>query len=219
MSSTDTLELLSRFLDGDVDEPERVRAESLLQEDAEARRLYEGLARVRGRLADLPEVTAPAHLGALVQQRLAVEADEVTVWGRLDRQLRRWLLDPSFLPAFAVLLALAAMIYALSFGIARFERDSGPVILSAPEAVTAPEGRAPARSRALASREFVRRGELWVEAGLVPAAPDLPVLSGAELEEWLTGHRELAALEPLGVVIVEVEGAAIGLDFTAGEGD
>ncbi len=208
MSDTATLELLSRFLDGDVDEAERRRAEELLESDDEARRIYDGLTRVRGQLAALPETEAPPHLGALVRQRVASETLETTVWNRLERQIRRWLFDPSFLPAFAVLVALAAMIYVLAQGLARVEQAHEPLILSAPEGTEFPQDRT-----AIGAREFVREDDRWIEVGLTSADDPARVLAGEELEAWLADRPELEGLRELGQVVLTADDTVVRLDF------
>lgn len=207
--STATLELLSRFLDGELTPSERRRVERLLEDDADAQRLLEGLSRVRSGLSSLPELEVPPHLGAVVRRGVVAETEERTVWQRLDRQLKRWSIDPSFLPALAVIVAVGTMLYLLAQGTARIERDGGPLILSAP-----PGAELPIETTAAAGRELRREGELWIEIGADTTAP-ARVLRGTELDGWLAARPELAELRPLGVVVIEVDGEVVRLDFAA----
>ncbi|MCZ6508189.1 MAG: hypothetical protein O7A04_09130 [Acidobacteria bacterium] len=213
MTHEATVELLSRLLDGDVSAVERERIEERIETDAETREIYEGLRRVRSSLGQLADAAPPAYLGALVHRRVALEAEKVGLRSRLERRLH-WLLPPMLLPAFAVVLALAAMFYLLANGLARYERAHEPLILSAPPG----SARGPEVVE-IDSRVFVREGSRWLESDLTPAAvatarqrrvrPD-------EIAEWARSRPRLAALAELGVVVVELDGEIVELVFETG---
>ena len=131
MTHDATVELLSRYLDGDLGPAEHRKAENLMAEDPEALALYQGLQQVRGSLGQLPEVELPPHLGVLVRRRVALAAEESGLWQRVDARLRRLLVEPAMLPMFAVVLALGAMVYVLNWKFALPLLILGIVILAA----------------------------------------------------------------------------------------
>lgn len=212
MSHDTTVELLSRYLDGDLEAAEKRRAESLLQEDARAREIYEGLREVRASLSQMADGAPPAHLGVLVQRRVALEAEQTGLWQRVDARLRRFLVEPGLLPAFAVVLSLVAMVYVLASGVDRFERNREPIILRpSPSAVRAAPG-----PRELAGRTFDFQGDRWIERGVSgEAAATAPRARVApdEVEAWIAAHPELAAVPELGAVVLQLDGAVVEIVF------
>ena len=206
-----TVELLSRYLDGDLEPAERRRAEGLMAEDAEAREIYEGLRRVRGALGQLGEQAPPPHLGVLVQRRVALEAEDSSLWKRVDSRLRRFLVEPAMLPAFAVVIALAAMVYVLAHGLDRFERSREPVILRPDPAVL--EEPAPHQ---IDGRVFEYQGDRWVERGLdgeAAAVAPRVYIGTSEVEGWKLAHPELADVPSLGAVVLRLDGEVVELVF------
>ncbi|MDH3522687.1 MAG: zf-HC2 domain-containing protein [Acidobacteriota bacterium] len=204
MNHEATVELLSRFLDGEVTPGERQRVEEWLAESHEVREIYEGLGRVRGSLGRLAETAPPAHLGELVRRRVALEGEATGLWGRVEGRLRSWTAGPGLLTPFAVVLALAAMLYVLANGLARFERAREPVYVTAPD------------TRIVAGRQLSRHGGRWVEAGLDPARLDEAariVVAAADAAEWARQRPELAPLVELGTVVVELDGEVVVLVF------
>lgn len=214
MTHQATVELLSRFLDGDVNPDERRRVEALIDSDGEAREIYEGLSRVRGSLGQLQEAAPPTHLGLLVQRRIALEAESTGVWHQVDRRLRQWLLEPILLPAFAVVLALAAMFYVLANGLARSERHE-PLFLSAPPPLQAPE------AMRVDGREFVLTEAGWVDAAVSAEDGELArtlVVPAPEVDQWIVENPELVALVEMGTVVLERDGEIVRLVFETGDG-
>ncbi len=204
MNHEATVELLSRFLDGEVTPKERVRVEEWLENDRDVREIYEGLSRVRGSLRQLADAAPPAHLGALVQRRVALEAEASGLWSQVDRRLRSWPVGPAVLGPFAVILALAAMLYVFSNGLARFERAREPVFVPVPAA------------RVVAGRQLLRQEGRWVESGLDAArvaAARPRAVGAAELDDWARQRRELAPLAELGTVVLELDGEVVMLVF------
>lgn len=210
MTHEATVELLSRYLDGDLSATERERVDVLIESDDAVREIYEGLSRVRGSLAQLAEAAPPSHLGATVQHRVALEAEEAGLWSQVDRGLRR-VLAPATLPVFAVVLALAAMLYVLSHGLARFERPREPLFLPAPPGTVAP-----AEAVELAGRTLVLRRDRWVESGLeageIETAPRRE-LGAAERDAWIERWPELADAAELGTVVLRLDGEVVELVF------
>lgn len=214
MSHQATVELLSRYLDGQLAGAERTRVEELIAADGEARRIYEGLGQVRGSLQQLANAAPPFHLAALVERRVALAAEESGLWHRVGR-LRGWLFDSPVLPSLAVVLALGGMLYTLAYGLERLERGREPIILSAPPGVVEPE------LIAVARRTLRREESRWVESRLgsseVGSAPRFE-FSAAETSAWLARHPELVELRALGAVVLELDGEVVELVFAA-DGD
>jgi hypothetical protein len=209
-----TVELLSRYLDGDLAPPERRRVGSWIEEDAEVRELYEGLRRVRGSLAQLADAAPPSHLGATIQSRVALETEEAGVWTQVDRGLRR-VLAPATLPVFAVVLALAAMLYVLSHGLARFEQPREPLFLPAPPGTVAP-----VEAVEVGGRTLILRRDRWVESGLeadeIEGAARLEI-SAAARGDWVAARPQLAAAAELGTVLLRLDGEVVELVFQPDE--
>lgn len=214
MTHDATVELMSRYLDGDLTPAERRRAENLMTQDAEALEIYEGLRQVRGSLGRLADAVPPPHLGVLVQRRVALEAEESGLWRRVDSRLRRFLVEPTMLPAFAVVLALAAMVYVLASGLERFERAREPVFLRPPPAAV----QVPA-PRQIGGKTFEFQGDRWIEQGLsgeaAATAPRLLVSKG-ESDDWKRAHPELAVVPELGAVVLELDGDVVEIVFERG---
>lgn len=214
MTHNATVELLSRFLDDDVTPAERRRAESLIAVDPEARAIYQGLRGVRGALAELGDAEPPGHLGALIERRVALEAERSGLWARVDLGLRRFLVEPAMLPAFAVVLALAAMIYLLASGIDRFDRSQEPRILRPP-----PESLRLQAPRQIAGRTFRFEGDRWIEEGVsseAAAHAERQSVSPAEIENWVRARPELAGLPELGAAVLVLDGKVVEVVFERG---
>jgi anti-sigma factor RsiW len=205
-----TVELLSRYLDGDLSAAEHQRVDAWIEADEKVREIYDGLSRVRGSLARLADAAPPSHLDVTVQRRVALEIERTGLWSQVDRGLR-WALAPATLPVFAVILALAAMLYVLANGLARFERPREPLFLPAPPGtVAAPE------SLEVAGRVLTLRRDRWVESGLEPAeieAARRVEVGAAERPEWIGRRPELAPAAELGTVLLRLDGEVVELVF------
>jgi hypothetical protein len=115
------------------------------------------------------------------------------------------------LPAFAVLLALAAMIYLLVGGLYRFEKAHQPLVMRPPPGalqVPAP--------RHVGGRTFSFAGDRWVEAGVsseeAAQAPRLLVRPD-EVDAWTSARPELEGLSELGAVVLELDGEVVEVVF------
>ncbi|MGD9128282.1 MAG: hypothetical protein PVH19_12970 [Planctomycetia bacterium] len=106
-------EILSAYLDGQLTDEERVRAEQLLEEDAEARRLLEELREVSRTVSALPRHALPADFAERIETSLTVKPrEEQAGW---DHLRRRFLSGRS--------LAWVAVILVAAFGLNYFLPD------------------------------------------------------------------------------------------------
>lgn len=191
-----SVERLSTYLDERLVEAERRRLESHLEECSECHQRLQGMRRVMQRLETLDQQAPPPHLGLLLRRLAAQQATRPTLVDKLEKGARRFTVQATVAPVFAVVLALALIIYLLSWGIHRQEHGNIPVILetepmsaaeeapvaeemaarsevgarvgavSAPASENAPEKRDRQPERRRAGRTFVRHGETWIEEGL-----------------------------------------------------
>jgi anti-sigma factor RsiW len=154
MSAHPAVELLSGYLDAEVSPAELRRVEGHLSDCSECRRTVAGLRAVAEGVRRLEAVAPPATLAESVERRVRrVELAEPR-GARLEENLRRWMAQPVLAPAFAIILALGAIVYLFAFGVARDEsRGTRLVIASAPPeepavAETGPAGRVVAEGSA-----------------------------------------------------------------------
>lgn len=212
MSEQATVELLSRFLDDDLSPEERGRVETLLESSESSRRTLEDLRAVARQLAELEVHPPPPHLRQALRRLPALEAERSRLMASVHRQVARWIQASHLLPAFAVTLAMASIVYMLAEGVARRGEDRIQVILT-------PSEQAPPELLELAGRTFEQRADGWIEAGISEAeaaAPDEVVVEDAA-RAWLAGRAELAPLGELsGTVLLRVEGRIVAIHLRAG---
>lgn len=191
-----SVEMLSTYLDERLVEAERRRLESHLEECSECHQRLQGMRRVMQRLETLDKQAPPPHLGFQLRRLAARQATTSTLVEKLEKGARRFTVQATVAPVFAVVLALALIIYMLSWGIHRQEHGNVPVILetepmsavekapaaeemaarsevgvrvgavSAPESENALGKRDRQSERRGAGRNFLRHGETWIEEGL-----------------------------------------------------
>lgn len=191
-----SVELLSTYLDAGLAEGERRQLESHLEKCSKCNQRLQGMRRVMQRLETLDEQAPPPQLGFQLRRLAAQQASRSTLVDRLEKGARRFTVQATVAPVFAVVLALALIIYMLSWGIHRQEHGNVPVILE-PEPMAVTEGASVADEKAVrsevgdrasalsapaaedvpgkrdrqaeqrrAGRAFVRHGEIWIEEGL-----------------------------------------------------
>lgn len=99
-------ELLSAYLDDEVTPQQRAQVEKLLGEDAEARKLFDGLKRAAGLVREIPRVAAPPSIAEEITSQLERSAllDGMDEEGALTRRQNRPLRSVF---AFAATIAIA----------------------------------------------------------------------------------------------------------------
>ena len=114
--------------------------------------------------------------------------------------------QPSMLPTFALVVALAAIVYLFAYGLERHQRRGVPVVLEPPAGTV---GQELAENREIEGRVFAPREGGWREVGSAGATPTLVVdLSTPEdAARWLELHPELERLgrELEGRVVLRLE--------------
>lgn len=154
------VELLSSYLDAELNGSETAAVEEHLGSCEQCRRRLEGMRRVVARLAGLERAAPPSHLGRLVERRVRLESGRPTLLRSIELALGRMPLQSTLAPLFALVLALAVIIYLFAYGLDRDRAAGTRVILN-------PEVRAVVESRQIEGRTFDRTGDTWVERGLV----------------------------------------------------
>lgn len=209
MSGHLALELLSSYLDQEVTPRQLRLVEDHLEECSQCRKTLAGLRSVADTVRRLESVAPPSTLGMATERRIRLTSLEESRGLDIERSLGSWLRQPVLAPAFAVVLALGAILYLFSYGLAERDARSTRVVvasLPAEEAETAPSeetaGEARARKEIVGGAADERVAELDSErqagerendanadAGLEPAKV---AESEAKLDE-LARRRSVAA--------------------------
>lgn len=195
MSAHPDVEVLSTYLDRELDRQERHRVEGHLQGCEECRQVLSNLQRVVGDLRALERLAPPPHLGAHLLRLAAVDASRPTLIQRLEQSVARFSQQPTVAPVFALVVALILIIYLFSWGLHRQETGRIPVHLQ-PEATMGAAEQQPLRE--IADRTFRYEDGAWVELGLAAESVE-ESMSGSDprVQLWLaadTSHQEIGTL-------------------------
>jgi len=168
------VELLSSFVDDELEAPTRQAVEQHLEGCLPCRQRLQGLRRVVDGLHRLEETAPPPALAARVRRALSVESTRATPLRRGEQALRRWIDQPMLMPLFGVVTALAVFLYLFSAWSDQSRRlGTRLVIAPAEEAATEAAGATGAvegDEKQVAGRVFHRLDGHWVEPGVDPAA-------------------------------------------------
>jgi anti-sigma factor RsiW len=170
MTAHATAETLSSYLDGELASPDRAAVERHIAACPGCRGRLDSLRRVVDNLRRIERAAPPPTLAQHVQRRVALEGDGGSLVARLEERMRRLPVASSLGTSFAVVLALAAILYLYAHGLDRRGDRSVPVVVPSREAArefaAANAHRDPASVR-LDGVVFVLEGGRWVEGGLV----------------------------------------------------
>ena len=195
-----TEDLLSAYVDEELDSSERRALEEHLDACLSCQHRLDGLRRVVGGLRALERAPAPPSLAGSIQRHLALDESQ----RGLDRY-RLKLPAAGRLPThgfvlFSVIVALAAILFLFAEALER--QDSGPAADPADQS----------RQAWVGGRTFELSGESWIEQGVDPARASW-ALADSELAERmlneLPGLRSL--LDTGGGAVLRWEGQVIGL--------
>jgi len=240
MSRHLAVKLLSSYMDEEVTPAQLRLVEGHLSACTDCRRAIAGLRAVAAGVRRLEAAAPPPTLSAAVERRVRLASREEPGRFRLEDGLKRWVGQPVLAPAFAIILALGAILYLFAFGVSR----SGPhttrlVVAAAPvdedthslekpaefrtdSEVPAPKtdldplgaavGSATSEVRELAGRRFVQKDGIWVEVGL-EGEPALEVLD-LRLDS-VRLEVELSAFRDLGRVRLRIDDRVVEVIYAA----
>lgn len=203
------VEQLSGYLDRAIDEEERRRIERHLAACPACRSRLEGLERVVRQVEALGRTSPPVGFERQLRWRLRAEQRHRSWFERLEGGLRENPVPPSLFVGFAVVLALAAILYLFSSGVAWRAESPGTRIVMPGGAAVEEEGVVEA-----AGRRFRREGGGWRQVGI--AGPPTTVVDpdGPAGRRLLAAHPELGDLARLGgAVVVQVDGGVLEIGF------
>lgn len=207
MSAHVSAEHLSAYLDRELASPEARDLEGHLDQCPRCRARLESLSRVLGHLDRLERATPPVLLAHEVSRRVALERDLATPRGlveRIERRLSGLDLQSPLFVTFAVIFALAVIVYLFAETVETIQHKSIPVRVASPEtAVELPEEAA--SSRRAAGRSFELVDGAWRQQGLEAEPEQTISATSPEGREILARHPDL---EPLladsGAVILAI---------------
>ncbi len=206
MTHHSSVEQLSIYLDERLDDSERRRLEGHLADCEECRRRLAGMRRVVRGLERLERTAPPPHLAQQVGQQIRLEVGRQGFVERVEHRLGALMAQPSMLPTFALVVALAAIVYLFAYGLERHQNRGVPVILEPPVGSV---GQEVAQSREVEGRVFAPQDAGWREqgsAGVIPTLVlDLTTAVGAA--RWVERYPELERLsrELDGRVVLRLE--------------
>lgn len=208
MSRHATAEVLSAYLDDELSGEQGRRLADHLEECDACRARLDSLDRVVSTLRRVERAAPPPVLEQYVQRRIALAGRPAGRLERLEERLRSVPQSSSVFFTFALVTALAVLLYFFAHGVDRSQRPrTALVVATAPQAEIPPGER-----REAAGRTFEWTGEVWLEEGLERRRPDFHVTAGSAAgQEILALHPELAALPGrvllrLGEAVVELRG-------------
>lgn len=209
------LERLSSYLDAELSSAEASALERHLEGCADCQDTLRGLRRVIGELRTLERAAPPSVLAQQVERRLALERPPRGLVERLEARLgRRSRVDSGLGLGFALVLALAAILYLFADALDRWEQGQVPIVFPGATATDAESGAV----REAGGRTFRLRDGLWVQDGAGDATrtlePDGP--AGRAL------RRELPWLDDLlegsrGVVVLLEDGESVAVEGRASQ--
>lgn len=149
MTAHATAEILSAYLDRELPTPKVERLEDHLETCPRCRAHLDSLTRVVGHLQRLERTAPPPILADRVARRVNLErARAVTRGGmveRLESKLGRVPVQSSIFSTFALVLALAAILYFFALALDTVERKRIPLVVTTPEELAASGTEMPAR--------------------------------------------------------------------------
>jgi len=161
-------ESLSAYLDRELPGSRVREVERHLEDCSRCRTHLESLSRVVRRLQAVQRVAPPPLLAGDVARRVALDRRPRSLLERLEGRLSGQPFQSQIFNTFALVMALAAILYIFAFSLDLIERKQIPVRVVSPEASAEffrqHEIAIGVRSE-LADRVFHREGELWREDG------------------------------------------------------
>jgi hypothetical protein len=189
-----TVEELSSLLDRELGPGPAERVRSHLTGCAGCQGRLEGLRSVILELERVERVAPPPTLGRELSERLRWEPERSGLIDRLERRLRAIPLQPTVAPVFAIVVALAAIMFFFVSGLER-QKLGTPVILDPPGSIEAPQS---PEAHVVAGRTFELQGGVWVESGVGDRVPTRRLHPEAAAGSWPPGLPAVSELARLG---------------------
>ena len=213
MSREARAELISAYLDNELQGEEAQRFEQLLAEDESVRREVEGMRHVVSNLRHLERMAPPPTLNQHVARRIALAGEQRNLLDRLEDGLSAVHTPSNTFLMFALVFALTIIVYLFSLLLSHNNQVS--VVFDAPPKGALVERLDGATSVLMGSRLFLRAEDgRWIEDGLtageIAGAQLIPADSPAG-RELLEHHPDLKGLIVLGDAVFRWQGGIIEL--------
>ena len=198
----ENVELLSSFVDGELEAPLRRAVESHLADCPRCQERISGLRRVVEELQALEVVAPPADLSGRIRRAALLDGKRAGGLWRSAESLRRWTGQPLLLPLFGVVTAMAVLLYLFTAWSDRAGQPGTRVVVGSSRDAPAVEMPVDGTVARLAGRTFERNEGRWIERGVDPGE----VAAILDLGRPGTGSAELEVLRPLGGRVVLRDG-------------
>lgn len=211
MSRHATAEVLSAYLDDELEEVESREIADHLERCTDCRARFASMRRVVTTLRRMERRAPPPLLAENVERRMSLDGRRASTLERLEDHLRDMPQSSSLFFTFALVAALAVIVYLFAHGVERSQRPRTALVL-APQ-VEAPTGEV-RETREVAGRTFDLIDGVWWERGLEQPVADFHVTTDSPAgREVLALHPELAELGRR--VVLRIEGSVV--ELRAGE--
>lgn len=194
MSRHATAEVLSAFLDEELETAAVERLEKHLASCQRCRRELSSLRRVVTSVRRLERMAPPPVLAQDVQRHIALSGPPSSPLEWMEQRLGRIHSGSSIFFTFALVTALAVLMYFFAEGVERAGQPRTTLVLPQSPAQSAPAGQE-GEIRESAGRSFVLVDGVWRERGVEQRFPDFHVRAESDVgREILRRHPELGSL-------------------------
>lgn len=182
-----TTDLLSAYLDGELSAGDGARIEEHLGRCPSCRAELDSLRRVVDSLRHLERIAPPPALAQHVVRRVALEGTRPSLLARFEDEVERLRPRIAILTPFAVVFALATILYFFAHTLAEVENRPPTIVIPPPEAARAfiepgageATGALIEAVRTAGGRSFRRVGDAWLEADLPADAAPREIAAGS----------------------------------------
>jgi anti-sigma factor RsiW len=209
MSRHATAEVLSAYLDDELGDAASRRLADHLEGCDDCRARLSSLRRVVNGLRRLERTAPPPVLAQEVERRLALSGRPAGRFERLEERLRGLPQSSSVFFTFALVVALAWLLFLFAHGVDRSQRPRTALVLGSPP--TAPELTGEVReTRQAAGRTFDLVDGVWRQRGLERKLAEFDVDAGSDAgREILAVYPDLATLGDR--ILLQLEGSVVEL--------
>lgn len=216
MSQQARAELISAYLDNELQGEEAERFEKLMAEDDSVRQEVEGMRHVVSNLRHLERMAPPPTLNQHVARRIALAGEQPSLMDRIEGGLAGIQAPSNNFLMFSLVFALAIIVYL--FAVYLNQDSQLPVVFDAP----ASEGSLNkefegATSVLMGSRLFLNDGHRWIEDGVTAEEVERAQVIQADSPEGrrlLEQNPDLKGLTLLGDAVFRLQGEIIELKAT-----